>query len=357
MRTFMRTSVILLLLLTGSAVAQDGRAPAAPAPAPKLSAPNMPVRMGADEQRSYENRLKLQRMAWNAEHTSLVLTAAPEEYKKWVFEILIAPTRSTTITAPFDDGIAEVSLGNPGAFIITPPSDESDGYFFLMPAASMLGVKTTLTVLLRSGVRVTFDVTVGRIETAVVNIDLQIFGREKVDPWIQRRVAAAMARVDETMKRRERELDAEAQTRATATLLKAIIQHHEVESLERTNRSANIILRTVSKARIGNWIYLRFLVKNNSGKSYDFARAQIDVVRVPTGLTSIFSSAEETRQPLANQIYFIENPRIPAGEERYGVLGFPIPEEWKSGDIFDVTVSENGLQRNITITDIDLAWD
>lgn len=309
-------------------------------------------------QTNYEENLKRNRMAWNDDKSHLKITATTDEYNKWLWPITIAPTRSTSISAPFEDDIITLAMGNPGAFLVEPPSDGSKNYVFVRPApGTPLGAKTTMTLVLQSGLRITFDVTVGRIEQAVVNVDTTVWGREKVDPWIEKKVAYEMAKITQREKMRAAEMDQEAQGRATETLLKDILGHCEIQSLQKTARNANVILRTISKARLGNWIYLRFLLKNNSDKSYAFSKAQIDVVRKPTGLSSLFTSEQPTTQPLARQTFFVENTKIPSGEERYGVLGFPIPEQWQTGDIFNVTVFEQGLQRNITIEDIDLTWD
>ena len=311
---------------------------------------------GSSQDRLSADLAKKDRMAYTDGGTTLTITATFEEYKKWVFELLTAPTESINVTVPDDDFIVSVVAANPDAFdIVLSPTPQGDPgpTSFIMRSLYSRPVRTDVTVTLNSGQAIHFDVS-SKIQPHTVKIvQCLVAGRTEKDAYIRRKEVALQAKWTLWAQNQAADLAKKIKFEARNLNLRAMITHNEIRELGKVGRNGDIQVKAVDKTLRGDEVYVRFLVRNNSSDPFQIETAYVELVR---GRSFLGGKDKVKHYMITDQNAGMSSSLVQPLEEKMAIVVFSVPQ-LQEGDQIDLVVKEKKGARNVRLENVDLGFD
>ncbi len=216
--------------------------------------------------------------------------------------------------------------------IIKPVTDDPDA-------------RTNLTIMTQSS-RLTFDVTVGKPETADFVIDFRYPDEDMiVDNAFEKRVNETETAIKEKFKQKEEALDAKAEDLSEEKLKEEIKKGNEAVQLKDYAEEGGVRLNLLTISTIGEKAYLRFSIRNLSKTDYKIREMVVGLQtyeKKSLGLRKVKEGLVELPSDLKSE------KSVAPDSYQYGIIQFD-RRSLKKGEKPVVLLFEDEGERNLRI--------
>jgi len=205
--------------------------------------------------------------------------------------------------------------------------------------------RTNLTIMTKSS-RLTFDVTVGRPETADFVIDFRLPEEDMiVENAFEEKVNATKSVLQEEFKKKEEELDSKAVELSEEKLKTEVKKGNEAIQLRDNAESGEVRLNLLSFSTIGAKSYLRFSIRNLSQNTFKIRELALGLQTYGTKTLGL-RKVKEGLIEIPSEVQAVSE--VAPDSYQYGVIQFE-RRALKKGEKPVLLLFEDGGTRDIRI--------